>query len=158
LEDRFTTDGDIREEYAEDDHFVGQVCDRPLPSFRVSRDVYAGYFVAIRPEDGDVRPVWIAQATSDPNSDQEHPNCMKVQYFRPTSRAKEVQRCYMGWDSPNGLRWRAEENQVEEWLHTDCIITAWKSKNQKGSKECIVKIPEAQLKIIHDSLANSGME
>ena len=132
FDDQFTTDGDIREEYEEDDHFVGQVRDRLQPSFRVSRDLYAGYFVAIRPEDGDLRPVWIARATSDPNSDRERPNCVKIQYYRPTSRAREVQTRYAGWDLASGLRWRAEENQLEEWLHTDSIITAWKSRNQKG--------------------------
>jgi hypothetical protein len=38
-------DGTVREEYAEDIPFVGCRRDRPLPSFRVSRDVYAGYFL-----------------------------------------------------------------------------------------------------------------
>ena len=33
VEDEFTKQGDVREEYDEDDHFVGRRCDRPPPSF-----------------------------------------------------------------------------------------------------------------------------
>jgi hypothetical protein len=36
--------------------FVGRRCDRPAPSFHVGRDVYAGYFIAVRSADGDLRP------------------------------------------------------------------------------------------------------
>jgi hypothetical protein len=60
-------DGSVREGYNVDDHFVGQRRDRLAPSFRVSCNLYEGYFVAIRPADGDSRPadgdsrlVWIA--------------------------------------------------------------------------------------------------
>jgi hypothetical protein len=47
LEDQFIADGTVREEYDEDDHFVGQRCDRLAPSFRVLCDLYKGYFVAV---------------------------------------------------------------------------------------------------------------
>jgi hypothetical protein len=52
-EDVFLEDGSVREEYDEDDHFVGQRRDRPAPSFQVLRDLFEGYFVAVRPADGD---------------------------------------------------------------------------------------------------------
>jgi hypothetical protein len=65
--DEFIEDGNIRKEYNEDDHFVGQRQDRPAPSFRVLRNVYEGYFVAVWPVGGDSSPVWIARAKSDPN-------------------------------------------------------------------------------------------
>ena len=35
MEDEFTNTGDVREEFDEDDPFVGQARDRPAPSFRV---------------------------------------------------------------------------------------------------------------------------
>ena len=60
MEDEFTEEGDVRKEYGEDDHFVGHRCDRPPPSFRIGCDLYVGYFVALRPCDGDDRPFWIA--------------------------------------------------------------------------------------------------
>jgi hypothetical protein len=66
-DDQFMEDGNVREEYDADDHFVGQRRDRPSPTFRVSCDLYEGYFVAVRPTDGDTRPVWIARAKSNPN-------------------------------------------------------------------------------------------
>jgi hypothetical protein len=60
VEDEFMDDGTICEEYAEDAPFVGQRRDRLPPSFRVGRDVFAGYFLAVRPTDGDLRPFWVA--------------------------------------------------------------------------------------------------
>jgi hypothetical protein len=124
-EDEFIEDGNVREEYDEVVHFVGQRQDRPTPSFRVLRDVYEGYFVAVRPVDGDSHPVWIAQAKSDPNCNPEWPNCVLIQYFQPTSR----------------------------WEHTDSIITAWKSRVRRDSVECMIKILVEQIAIIHDSIA-----
>lgn len=47
LEDQFAEDGELREEFGEDDAFIGEIRDRPQPSFRVARDVFEGYFVAI---------------------------------------------------------------------------------------------------------------
>jgi hypothetical protein len=73
-------DGSVREEYDEDDHFVGQRRDRHAPSFQVSHDLYEGYFVAVRLADGDSHLVWIAQAKSDPNCNPEWPNCVLIQY------------------------------------------------------------------------------
>ena len=99
IEDQFTDGGDVREDYDEDEPFVGQSHDRPTPTFRVGRDVYKGYFLALRPCDGDERPVWIARAMSDPNCDPERPNSIKIQYYRPTLRDGSIQRCYEGWDS-----------------------------------------------------------
>ena len=74
FEDEFTEIGNVREEYDEDEHFVGQARDRPTKSFRVNLDLYEGYFVAIRPfEDDREHPVWIARALSNPNSNPEYP-------------------------------------------------------------------------------------
>jgi hypothetical protein len=61
VEDEFMDDSTVREEYAEDAPFVGRRRDRPAPSFRVGRDVYVGYFIAVRSADGDLRPFWVAR-------------------------------------------------------------------------------------------------
>ena len=45
----FQEDGTLWEEFARDAPHVGRRGDRPMESFRVGRDVYAGYFLAIRP-------------------------------------------------------------------------------------------------------------
>jgi hypothetical protein len=60
VEDEFMDDSTVREEYAEDAPFVGRRCDRPAPSFHVGRDVYVGYFIAVRSADGNLRPFWVA--------------------------------------------------------------------------------------------------
>ena len=56
VEDEFTEEDDVRKEYGEDDHFVGHRCDHPPPSFQIGRDLYVGYFVALRPQDKDNHP------------------------------------------------------------------------------------------------------
>ena len=105
LQDEFTAAGDYREEYAEDDHFVGQRRDRPEPSFRVGCDVFAGYFVALRPCDSDERPVWIARATSDPFTNPDRPGCIELQYYQPSSRDRDVLRLYTNWDNHAKFKW-----------------------------------------------------
>ena len=38
--------------------------------------------MAIRPSEEDKqRPIWIARALSNPNSNLEHPSCVLIQYF-----------------------------------------------------------------------------
>jgi hypothetical protein len=156
VEDHFMEGGVLREEFDEDAAFVGHVRDRPAPSFRVARDVYAGYFVALRPCDGDERPIWIARALMDPNSDREHPNSIRIQYYRPTSRASLVQRSYTGWDSPAGLRWRIDDDLDEVWESTSSLLTAWKSRSLKESVHSTSKVPLEQIAIIKASLARDG--
>jgi hypothetical protein len=48
--------GELQEEFGVDAPFVGWRRDRPAPSFRVGRDLYAGYFIVLCPSDGDIRP------------------------------------------------------------------------------------------------------
>ena len=47
--DRFHEDGTLHEEFARDVPHVGCRGDRPVESFRVARDVYARFFLAIQP-------------------------------------------------------------------------------------------------------------
>ena len=47
VEDQIEEDGKDREEFGEDDLYVGPLSNRPQPSFRVGRDVQEGFFVAI---------------------------------------------------------------------------------------------------------------
>jgi hypothetical protein len=81
LEDRYMENGELQEEFGGDTPFVGCRRDRPVPSFRVGRDVYAGYFLILYPSDRNNRPFWIARAISDVNAEPvEHPNCILIQY------------------------------------------------------------------------------
>jgi hypothetical protein len=74
VEDEFMDDSTIREEYVEDAPFVGRRRDCLIPSFHVGRDVYAGYFIAVRSADGDLRPFWIARVVINPSPDPGHRN------------------------------------------------------------------------------------
>ena len=152
--DELNDDGDVREEFAEDDAFVGQLRDRPLLTFRVARDVYEGYFVAIRPADGDSKPIWFARAMFDPFANPDHPNCIHIQYFRPTSRERNVQERYIGWDSAKSLCWKVDETQSLVWENTNSLVTAWKSRVKKDTVECVLKIPSVQIDVINGSLAS----
>jgi hypothetical protein len=153
VEDEFIEDGNVRKEYEEDDHFVGQRRDCPTPSFQVLRDLYEGYFVAVRPADGDSRLVWIAWAKSDPNCNPEWLNSVLIQYFQPMLRSPLIQETYHGWDSKTGLHWKIEESNDPQWEHTDSIITAWKLRVRRDSAEYTIKIPVEQIAIIRDSIA-----
>ena len=153
LEDQFTENGNVREEYGVDDHFVGQRQDRPDQSFRVAKDLFEGYFVAIRPSDDNTRPVWIGREMSDPNCSCEHANCVLIQYFEPTSHLAEVRNNYTGWNSEQGLKWKMDETQEEVWLHTDHIMTSWKPRIRNDFRNCTISIPVAQRNIIEESIA-----
>ena len=123
--DQIAEDGKEREEFGEDDPYVGPLNGRPQPSFRIGRDVQEGYFVAIQPVDGERQLVWIARALSNPNCNLEKPNCILIQYFRTTSRSVDVEEFYTGWDSERGLRWKFEENEPPVWEQTNALMTTW---------------------------------
>ena len=111
VKDELNEDGEEHEEFGEDYPYVGPLRGRPNPSFRVARDLFEGYFVAVRPADGDTHPVWIGRALSNPNSSPENPNCVFIQYFRPTSKNQDVIDFYTGWDSKRGLHWKVDETE-----------------------------------------------
>ena len=103
--------------------------------------------MAIRPSDEDKQhPVWIARALSDPNSNPEHPGCVLIQYFRPTSRVRAVQEFYTGWDSTTEAVWES----------TNSVLTAWKSTTRKETTHCVLRILPRQIEIIRQSLANAN--
>ena len=136
---------------------MGQARDRPVESFRVNRDLYEGYFVAIRPFDEDKqRLVWIARALSNPNSNSEHPGCVLIQYFRPTLHVRAVQEFYTGWDSTTGLRWKVDSTTDTVWESTNSVLTTWKSTTRKETTHCVLRIPPRQIEIIRQSLANAN--
>ena len=153
-EDQLDENGEDLEEFGEDDAYMEPLRNHPRSSFRVARDVFEGYFVAIRPVDGDFYPVWIGKALSNPNSSPENPNCILIQYFCPTLRNQDVQDFYIGWDNERGLRWRVDETEPPIWQHTDALMTAWKSRIQKDTVECMIKIPTSQIEVINQSLTS----
>jgi hypothetical protein len=91
--------------------FVGRRRDRPAPLFRVGRDVYAGYFVVLRPSDGDKRPFWIARALTNVDAEPvEHPQCILIQYWKPSASSYHIQETYSGWDGDRSMQWRIHDS------------------------------------------------
>ena len=77
-EDQFFDDGTMYEDYAEDAAFVGQRHDRPPPSFPIGRDVYAGYFLILRPAHGDIKPFGLARVLTNPSLNPGHVNSIQL--------------------------------------------------------------------------------
>ena len=157
FEDEFTETGNVREEYDEEDHFVGQARDHLAESFRVNRDLYEGYFLTVRPsEDDGEHHVWIARALSNPNSNPEYPGCVLIRYLRPVSRSTNVQKFYIGWDSGSNLRWKVDSTIEAVWESTNSILTTWKLGTRKDTFHCVMSIPLQQIEIICQSLATAN--
>ena len=149
-EDEYLDDGMVREEFAEDVPFVGRRRDRPQPSFRVGRDVFASYFVVVRPANGDLRPFWLARALTNPTQDPGHINSIQLQYWTPTSFQHIDEETYVGWESKQANSWCEDKAISPSWTHTDCIMTIWKSRMRAGTSEPRIKIPKAQISIINE--------
>ena len=85
----FFSNGDIREKFAMDVHYVGFARNRPAPSFRVGVDCHEGYMVLVRTGDEEhSKPIWLVKTLSSPNFGQTSPNfCqIEVEYCRPSTK------------------------------------------------------------------------
>ena len=67
---------------------------------------------------------------------------------------QDVQDYYIGWDNERGLRWKVDKTEPPSWQHTDALMTAWKSRIQKDTMECMIKIPATQIEVINQTLAS----
>ena len=158
VEDQIKDDGTLCEEYAEDAPFVGRRCDRPHPSFRVDRDVYAGYFVVVHPAQDDPKPFWLAMAITNPNPDSGHLHMIRIQYWMPIASRHINLNTYAGWDTKEGNVWREDRAIKPDWSNTDCIMTAWKPCGKKMTNDAPqvitrVTISKVQINIINTSVA-----
>jgi hypothetical protein len=111
-EDRFMDNGELREEFDVDAPFVERRHDRPAPSFKIVRNVYAGYFVVLRPSNGDNQPFWIARALTNVDAKPvEHPHRVLIQYWKPSASPDLIQETYDGWDGKRSMQWRIDDSQ-----------------------------------------------
>lgn len=118
----------------------------------MGRDIYAGYFLVIRPTDNDPKPFWIARAVSDYNCDFDNPGCVKIQYFKPTQKSRAVQDTYCGWNSTPRLKWKIDVGHSPEWLDAGAVISSWKSNARVDNNDPIISIPVRQIDNISDTL------
>jgi hypothetical protein len=128
VEDEFMDDDTVREEFTEDAPFVGCRHNCPATSFHVGRDMYAGYFIAMRSADGDLLPFWVARAVTNPSPDPGHRNQIQIQYWMPNFFQHLHADTYVGWNSKEGNVWCEDKGFLPSWSQTNRIMTAWKSK------------------------------
>ena len=152
VEDKYIDDDTVRKEYAKDALFVGHRHDHPPPSFRVGRDIYVGYFLAVQSTNGNLRPFWVACIVSNPSPDPDHRDQIQIQYWRPNSFQHVDANTYVGWDSREGNVWCEDKSFLPSWSHTDCVMTAWKSRVRSRTIDPKMKIPIRQISIINVSL------
>ena len=150
----FFDNGDIREEFAADDHYVGPARNRPAPSFRVAVDCYEGYMILVRPGDEEhPKPIWLVKALSSPNFVPTSPNFhqIEVEYCRPSTKDQNVLRTYLGWDTKKGFKWTMDSAYEPIWINTNTILCA--QKPRKGSKSETMIIPQKHIDFAKYNLA-----
>ena len=76
----FFRNGDVREEFAMNEHYVGPTRNRPAPSFRVGVDCHESYMVLIRARDEEhPKLIWLVKALSLPNFIRTSPNFHQIE-------------------------------------------------------------------------------
>jgi hypothetical protein len=88
-EARLMENGEVREEFDVDDHYVGPASQHPPPSFHIAVDCHEGYMLILRHGDETyVKPVWVARALSEPNfaTSSSHFRQIQVEYYYTTDR------------------------------------------------------------------------
>ena len=121
------------------------------------RDTYGGYFVVVRPAEGDMKPFWIGRAMTNPSLDPDHVHMIKIQYWRPVRGQHINEETYEGWDTREGNGWQEDRAILPTWENTDCIMIAWKPQCAKGTDVQMLtigraKIPKMQISIIKESV------
>ena len=125
----------MQQELARDVPHVGCRRDRLAESFHVGRDVYARYFLAIFPaSEGTNHPFWITKELTSSNFDQSHLNSIQIQYWTLASIYYVDAETYIVWDSTNSNVWLENKRFELVWTHRDCIMDAWQSRIQEGTK------------------------
>ena len=80
LEASILENGEVREEFDVDDHYVGPANNCPPPSFRIGVDCLKGYMLILRPGDETyARLVWVAKPLSKPNFAISNPHFQQIQ-------------------------------------------------------------------------------
>ena len=95
----FLNIGKLREEHQLDDQYVGPSNLRPPPTFRIADNVHEGHILILRPQEQDIdRPIWVCRALCPPNLSVtgEHPRQIHVQWFTPTSIARDITKKWNG--------------------------------------------------------------
>lgn len=136
----YNADGELRDEFAEDDHYIGPRSLKPKPSFRVARDCRAGYLLLVRAAVDSDAPIWLGEAHSDPilTFGDVNERMIKVQWYKPCKRRGKESCPYDNWDTAVNFKWEIDETYEEQMTSVISILTAWKPKRAEGSTSVTV--------------------
>lgn len=68
IQNLFNDFKEVGKEYESDEQFIAWRCDRPNQSFSMGKNIFARYFLVLRPtNDESPKPSWIARAAIDYN-------------------------------------------------------------------------------------------
>jgi hypothetical protein len=152
----FLQNGELREEHQPDDHYVGPANLRPTAAFRIADNVHEGHMLILRPQEQDIgRPIWVCHALSGPNLavTGEHPRQILVQWFTPTSTARDLSKKWNGWDSNPKFKWKRDlKYSVADWQPINCILAAWPLPEHEDVEPLKVTIPVEQIGFAKDNL------
>lgn len=134
-------EGLLRDEFAEDDHYIGPKSLKPKPSFRVARDCRAGHLLLVRAAIDSNAPIWLARACSDPvfTFGDVHQRMIKVQWYKPVVRRGKESSPYENWDTTQNFKWEVDAGYEEQMTSTTSILTAWKPRSGDGRTVSIPK-------------------
>ena len=146
--------GDVREEFAADNHYVGLAGEHSIPSFRVVVDCYKDYMVVVHFRDEEhPKSIWVVKTLSSPNFVPTSPTFqqIEVEYYRPSTKDQNVLCTCLGCDTKKCFKWTMDSTYKPIWINTDTILCAWKSC--KGSKSETMTIPQKHIDFAKDNLA-----
>ena len=152
----FLYNGELREEHQPDDRYVGPSNLRPAPALCIADNVYEGHLLILRPQEQDIsRPIWVCRALSPPNLavTGEHPRQILVQWFTPTSTARDLSKKWNAWDSNPNFKWKRDPKySIPDWQPIDCILAAWPLPKHEDVEPLKVTNPPEQIGFAKDNL------
>ena len=123
----FFDNGDIREKFVADDHYVGPARNRPALLFRMAVDCYEGYIILVHLEDEKhLKPIWLVKTLSSENfvSTSRNFRQIEVEYCRQSTKDQNVLHTYLGWNTKKCLKWRMDSAYEPIWINTNIILCA----------------------------------
>ena len=151
-----TYNGELCEEHQPDDHYVGPANLCPTAAFRIADNVHEGHMLILHPQEQDIgRPIWVCRALSGPNLAVmgEHPRQILVQWFTPTSTARDLSKKWNGWDSNPNFKWKRDlKYSIPDWQPIDCILAAWPLPEHQDVEPLKGTIPPEQIGFTKDNL------
>jgi hypothetical protein len=140
----YDAEGLLRNEFAEDEHYIGPRSLKPKPSFRVARDCRAGHMLLVRAATDSSAPIWLGRACSDPvlTFGDAQNRMIKVQWYKPSRRRGKESTPYENWDTTDNFKWEVDPEYEEQMTTTTSILTAWKPRGGDGTS---VTIPKRQI-------------